>query len=89
MIYFQDDDYWFRQRYDDVMLVKISTMTSPVRCTRCNHVYDLGAITEYGRYQDCTTWRCPGCRIGVSDRPHSWGYDHHYVKLDKDGQEKR
>ncbi len=55
-------------------------MTSPVQCTRCGHVYDLGKITEYGRYTDCTVWKCPGCRITVDDRPVGWG-DHHYREL--------
>ena len=67
----------------------VAGMFSPVRCTSCGHVYDLGRITEFGRYTDCTTWRCPGCKIGVSDRPHAWGHDHHYVELDQHGREKQ
>jgi hypothetical protein len=84
------DGYWTADGW--LGLPDVSGMTSPVRCTSCDHVYDLGMITEYGRYLDCTTWRCPGCKIGVSDRPHDgpWGgHDHHYVELSRDGSEKR
>jgi hypothetical protein len=62
----------------------VSGMTSPVRCTMCTLVYDLGKITEYSRYLDCTVWKCPGCRVTVDDRPAGWGA-HHYVELDANG----
>lgn len=55
-------------------------MSSPVQCTRCSHVYDLGKVTVTARFQDCSVWRCPGCRITVDDRPVGWG-DHHYREL--------
>ena len=70
----------------DRRLPDVSGMTSPVRCTSCDHVYDLGAITDYGRYTDCTVWKCPGCKITVSDRPHAWGHDHHFEELDRNGR---
>lgn len=66
----------------------VSGMTSPVRCTSCGHVYDFGKITDYGRYLDCTTWRCPGCKVPNDDRPPGWG-QRHYVELDADGRERR
>lgn len=66
----------------------VSGMRHPVRCTKCGRVYDLGSITEYGRYADCTVWRCPGCHCTVDDRPVGWG-DHHYVELDGNGMERR
>lgn len=66
----------------------ISSMTFPVRCTRCDHVYDLGKAHVTARYLDCSVWKCPGCGITVDDRPAGWG-DHHYVELDKFGREQR
>lgn len=62
----------------------VAGMTSPVQCTRCGHAYDLGAVTEYGRYADCTTWRCPCCRAPNDDRPPGWG-QRNYAELDRDG----
>lgn len=57
----------------------IAEMSYPVRCTRCERVYDLGKVTVVARYTDCSAWKCPGCGITVDDRP-IWG-DHHYVEL--------
>ena len=73
---------WMRDRAD------VSGMMSPVRCTRCSRVYDLGKVTVTARYTDCSVWRCPGCGITVDDRPAGWG-DHHYVELDRNGREVR
>ena len=87
MIY-HDDDFWFRQRYDDALAARACDMSFPVRCTRCSHVYDLGKVEVVQRYADCSVWKCPGCRITVDDRPPGWG-DHHYVELDSQGLVKR
>lgn len=62
----------------------VEGMRMPVRCTKCDHVYDLGTVTVTARYQDCSCWRCPGCGCAVDDRPVGWG-NHHYVNLDANG----
>ena len=80
---FEYPDGRFGREVREIEAARIQDMTFPVRCTSCNRIYDLGKLTEYGRYTDCTTWRCPGCKISVSDRPHAWGHDHHYVELDR------
>jgi hypothetical protein len=66
----------------------VSGMTSPVRCTMCSHVYDLGQLTEYSRHLDCTVWKCPGCGITVDDRPPGWGA-RDYAELGPDGFRRR
>jgi hypothetical protein len=81
-----DYGYWTADGWLD--LPDVTGMTSPVRCTRCDHVYDLGKVTVIGRYADCSVWKCPGCKITVDDRPVGWG-DHHYVELNRDGSERR
>jgi hypothetical protein len=43
-------------------------MVSPVRCLHCRTIYDMGAVQTTGHYADCSTWRCPGCRLLVDDR---------------------
>lgn len=47
---------------------EVLTMTSPVRCTRCGAVYDLGHVTVTHRYADCSMWRTPCCDREVDDR---------------------
>lgn len=48
-------------------------MSQRVRCTHCSTVYDLGKVTIETRYLDCSTWRCPGCKLLVDDRGETGG----------------
>lgn len=68
-------------------LPDVSDMRYPARCTRCSRVYDLARVEVTGHYADCSMWRCPGCKVTVSDRVGM--ADHHYVELDAEGREKR
>jgi hypothetical protein len=68
-----------RWLYDD----EIARMTSPVRCTHCGGVYDLGTVTVTGRYIDCTTWKAPCCGVPVDDRGDTgWKSRKDYIKID-------
>ena len=59
-----------------------SGMTSPVRCTRCGGVYDLGTVTVTARYTDCSMWRSPCCGLLVDDRGETgWKPRGDYVRL--------
>ena len=64
----------------------IADMTDPVRC-RCGTVYDKERqpIVD-SHFIDCTTWRCPGCKVLVDDRqdyfPMGSGV-RHYERLEK------
>jgi hypothetical protein len=60
----------------------ISGMTSPVRCTRCGGVYDLGNVTVTARYTDCSMWRSPCCDLLVHHRGETgWKSRGDYVRL--------
>jgi hypothetical protein len=55
----------------------LEDMMSPVRCTHCCRVYDIGFVHVTARYQDCTVWTSPCCgHPGIDDRP--WISDRHY-----------
>lgn len=47
-------------------------MRSPVRCTWCGGVYDVGAVTVTSRNADCSAWTSPCCRRTVDDRGTGW-----------------
>ena len=60
--YWPPRDEWLEQR-------RIAGMFSPVECTFCGRVYDLGTVTVTARYADCSVWTTPCCnRAGVDDR---------------------
>jgi hypothetical protein len=48
-------------------------MFSPVECTHCGGVYDLGKVEVTARYTDCSMWKAPCCGLLVDDRPPGWG----------------
>lgn len=48
--------------------VEAEGMFSPVRCTHCRGIYDLGKVTVISRYLDCSVWRSPCCDLAVDDR---------------------
>lgn len=54
-------------------VVDTSGMTYPMKCLRCHHVHDAGAVDVVHRYSDCTMWRCPNCKALIDDRPRGWG----------------
>lgn len=64
--------------YDDFNMVRwmphvdTSAMTSPVRCTHCGTVYDVGTVTVTARYYDCSIWKSPCCGREVDDRDVGW-----------------
>lgn len=61
-------------------------MTSPVRCTHCGGVYDLGRVTVTARYTDCSCWTSPCCKRPVDDRPQGWKSRPDIEKLDRNGE---
>jgi hypothetical protein len=62
----------------------ISGMTSPVRCTHCPGVYDLGTVTVTARYTDCSMWRSPCCDVLVDDRGETgWKSRGDYVRINR------
>lgn len=69
-------DGWIFFR-DDREVPDTPAMRSPVRCRHCGHVYDLGTVEVLQRYQDCSMWRCPGCKVLVDDRKPPWGIRHY------------
>ena len=82
----------FDWRLHQLHLERIQEMRKPVRCAHCNRIYDLGEIKEFGRNLDCMTWRCPGCKILVDDRPLNLlgTATRHIYELDKEtGQPRR
>lgn len=50
----------------------VKDMRFPVRCTRCNGVYDSATVTVTARYSDCSVWVSPCCNQTVDDRPAGW-----------------
>jgi len=63
----------------------VQGMHFPVRCGHCGIVYDMGRVEVLQRYQDCSMWKCPGCKVLVDDRKPPWGV-RHYTELDKNGR---
>lgn len=51
----------------------VTDMTHPMICKWCRHVHDAAKVKVIDRYSDCSTWRCPGCKTLIDDRPESWG----------------
>ena len=68
----------------------VKGMFSPVRCTFCGGVYDLGTVTVTARYSDCSVWKSPCCNTTVDDRGETgWKTRRDYVRLDSQGREVR
>lgn len=64
----------------------IADMFQPVRCLRCQGLYDLGTVEITHRYSDCTLWRTPCCKQAVDDRGETgWKSFQDYQRLNKDG----
>jgi hypothetical protein len=59
----------------------IRDMTFPVRCTRCQGVYDVAKVEGTARYADCSVWVSPCCKQTVDDRPKGWVARPDIVKL--------
>ena len=65
-----------------VVTADTTGMTSPVSCTHCGGVYDLGTVTVTARYTDCSMWRSPCCDLVVDDRGETgWKSRADYVRL--------
>lgn len=60
---------------------QIRGMSFPVRCS-CGRVYDMGTVTVYARYSDCSCWMTPCCHRHEDDRPGI----RRYVELNRDGR---
>lgn len=54
--------------YGEPLDPETAAMTSPVRCTFCGKVYDLGATVTIQRYADCSVFNTPCCGRQVDDR---------------------
>lgn len=52
---------------------EIEEMTFPVQCKWCHNIHDGAKVTVIDRHADCSTWRCPGCKTLLDDRPIGWG----------------
>lgn len=59
-----DEWKWALQPLD----AEVDSMTSPVRCTFCGKVYDLGHVEVISRYADCSVFKTPCCGRQVDDR---------------------
>ena len=46
---------------------KYQKMLMPVRCNRCQSIYDLVGTGITDRYSDCTVWITPRCGKKVND----------------------
>lgn len=61
----------------------VEDMRTPVRCTHCSAVYDIGYVQVTARYSDCSVWTSPCCgHPGIDDRP--WVRDRHYREISRD-----
>jgi hypothetical protein len=59
-------------------------MMSPVRCTHCGGVYDLGMVEVTARYADCSVWKTPCCGATVDDRGETgWKSRSDYTRIPK------
>lgn len=56
-------------------------MTSPVQCSYCGGIYDLGKVEVTARYADCSMWKAPCCKRTVDDR--QWKSLKDYTRLEK------
>jgi hypothetical protein len=64
-----------------------SRMASPVRCTHCGGVYDLGSVTVTAYYADCSMWKSPCCDRLVDDRGETgWKPRRDYERLHRAGK---
>jgi hypothetical protein len=77
-------EYLWRQRYADEEYKQAQKMHSPVKCSHCGKLYDLGTVEVVQRYLDCSMWHCPGCNLLVDDRKPPWGIKH-YDEIPKQG----
>lgn len=76
------DDYWFQQRIADAEFAKTAGMMSPVRCSHCGGIYDLGSVEVAARYTDCSVWKSPCCQRTVDDRGETgWKSRSDYTQL--------
>lgn len=70
------DDLWGKYNFDPFGIMRpapdTTGMTSPVRCTHCGQVYDVGIVTVTARYADCSCWNSPCCGRQVDDRGPGW-----------------
>lgn len=48
-------------------------MLYPALCRHCGHLHDASKTESGPRYADCSTWRCPRCKVLIDDRPFQWG----------------
>lgn len=71
------------------LLPDVSGMFSPVRCTHCRDVYDVGKVTVTARYLDCSVWKSPCCKRTVDDRGKGWKSFPDIEWLNKDGSVQR
>ena len=63
---------------------QINDMSSPVRCTHCSGIYDLGKVEVTARYADCSMWKSPCCNRLVDDRGDTgWKPFKDYHRLEK------
>lgn len=53
--------------------VDVTGMRHPMRCRFCDKVHDASTVEVVHRYADCSTWRCPGCKVLIDDRAEGWG----------------
>lgn len=65
------------------LTAQVEAMMSPVRCTHCRGIYDLGNVTVTARYADCSVWESPCCGLTVDDRGEGWKSRPDYTELRK------
>lgn len=63
-------------------VIAAADMFTPVRCTHCGGIYDLGTIEVTERYTDCSMWQSPCCSRLVDDRGETgWKSRNDYVRI--------
>lgn len=71
------------QTYGGVSISKVKEMMMPVKCNRCNQIYDLcGEMKVIHRYADCTLYQTPCCHQNVDDREYITNPA--FTRIDKD-----
>lgn len=65
---------------------EIAGMSSPVRCSFCRGIYDLGTVEVTARYTDCSMWKTPCCGTVADDRGETgWKPNRDYIPV-KEGR---
>lgn len=70
---------WTVDQFGRLVPAASPDMLVPVRCRKCDQVYDLCDGEPVQRFADCTVYRTPCCNQVVDDR--EWGGNRAFDRL--------